>query len=160
MLDNTTWAFVGLVLFLALVAYLGVFRTLGKFLDKRGEAVTDELTQARKLREDAEALLVEYQAKRLDAERAAAEIVAAAEIEATRMTAEARIAVEELIARKTQAVETRIALAETAAVAEVKARAVDIAVAAATDILRRKVKDEVAADLIAKGIAEAKARLN
>lgn len=160
MLTNTTWAFIGLVLFLALIAYFGVFQLFGKFLDKRGEAVSDELAQAKKLREEAEALLVEYQAKRADAEQEAAAIIAAAEQEAVRLTAEAKTALDDLITRKTQSVEARIALAETNAVAEVRARAVDLAVAAATDILKRKVKDEIAAELIAKGIAEAKTRLN
>jgi F-type H+-transporting ATPase subunit b len=160
MLTNTTWAFIGLVLFLALIAYFGVFQLFGKFLDKRGEAVSDELAQAKKLREEAEALLVEYQAKRADAKQEAAAIIAAAEQEAVRLTAEAKTALDDLITRKTQSVEARIALAETNAVAEVRARAVDLAVAAATDILKRKVKDEIAAELIAKGIAEAKTRLN
>lgn len=160
MLDNTTWAFVGLVLFLAILAYYGVFGLFARFLDKRGEVVSDEIAQARRLREEAEALLAEYQAKRSDAEQEAAAIIASAEAEAGRIAAEAKVALEEMIARKTQSVETRIALAETNAVAEVRAKAVDLAIAAATDILRHRVKDDVAADLIAKGIADAKARLN
>ena len=160
MLDNTTWAFVGLVLFLAVVGYFGVFGLFAKFLDKRGEVVSDELSQARQLRQEAEALLAEYQAKRAEAEMEAADIIASAEAEAARLAIDAKVALEDLIARRTKTVEARIALAEANAVAEVKAKAVDLAVAAATDILRTKVHGDVAADLIAKGIDEAKARLN
>lgn len=160
MFDNTTWAFVGLVIFLAIVGYLGVFGMVGRALDKRGRDVAGELEQARRLREEAEALLAEYKAKQAEAEKEAAEIIATAEAEAARIAADADAQLDELIARRTAAVEAKIALAEQTAVAEVRARAVDVAIAAAAGILRDKVTDEVAADLIAKGIAETKAKLN
>ncbi len=158
MLDNTSWAFVGLVLFFAVLAYYGVFGMVGRMLDKRAEAVNAELGEAQRLRKEAEALLAEYQQKRVAAERDAAEIIAHAEAEAKRMTADAEVALKELIEHRTRTVETKIAHAEAAAVAEVRAVAIDMAIAASKRLLAEKVQGEVAADLISKGVDEVKAR--
>lgn len=160
MLDNTTWAFVGLVLFLAVLGYLGVYGMIGKLLDKRAEAVTAELGEAQRLRQEAEALLAEYQKKRVEAEQDAAEIIAQAEAEAKRMTADAEVALKELIDHRTRTVELKIAHAEAAAVAEVKAVAIDMAIAASQRLLEQKVQGEAAAELITKGVAEVKERFS
>lgn len=160
MLDNTTWAFVGLVLFFVVLAYYGVFGKVGRMLDKRAEQVTAELDAAQLLRREAEALLAEYQQKRAAAEKDAAEIIAHAEAEAKRMTADAEVALKELIEHRTRTVEVKIAHAEAAAVAEVRAVAVDMAIAASKRLLKEKVQGEVAADLISKGVDEVKARFS
>ena len=47
-----------------------------------------------------------------------------------------------------------------AQIAEVRAKAADIAVAAAKEILAAKVKDKVADDILTKSIAQVKERLN
>lgn len=160
MLDNTTWAFVGLVLFLIVIGYFGVYGMVGKLLDKRAEAVNAELGEAQRLRKEAEALLAEYQQKRVAAEKDAAEIIAHAEAEAKRMTADAEVALKELIEHRTRTVELKIAHAEAAAVAEVKAVAIDMAIAASKRLLEEKVKGDLAADLVAKGVAEVKERFS
>ncbi|WP_026789495.1 ATP F0F1 synthase subunit B [Pleomorphomonas oryzae] len=160
MLDNTTWAFVGLILFFVVLGYYGVFGKVGRMLDKRGEEVTAELDAAKLLRREAEALLAEYQQKRIAAEKDAAEIIAHAEAEAKRMTADAEVALKELIEHRTRTVEAKIAHAEAAAVAEVRAVAVDMAIAASRRLLKEKVQGEVAADLISKGVDEVKARFS
>jgi F-type H+-transporting ATPase subunit b len=160
MLDNTWWAFIGLVLFLALLGYLGVFRKLTGFLDGRASRIARELEEAKRLREEAQALLAEYQKKRLAAEKEAADIVETAKAEAVRMAEEAEESLKELIARRTKSTETKIAQAETQALAEVKSLAADVAVRAATTILQTKVSGKVAGDLVAKSIADVKARLN
>ncbi len=158
MLDNTTWAFVGLVLFFAVLAYYGVFGMVGRMLDKRAAEVTAELDAAQRLRREAEALLAEYQHKRVIAEQDAAEIIAHAEAEAKRMTADAEVALKELIEQRTRTVEAKIAHAEAAAVAEVRAVAIDMAIAASKSLLTEKVQGKVAADLISSGVGEVKAR--
>lgn len=160
MLDNTTWAFVGLLLFFGVLAYYGVFGTVGRLLDKRGAEVTAELEAAQLLRREAEALLAEYQQKRATAEKDAAEIIAHAEAEAKRMTADAEVALKELIEHRTRTVEAKIAHAEAAAVAEVRGVAIDMAIAASKRLLAEKVQGEVAADLISKGVDEVKARFS
>ena len=63
-LDATFFAFVGLVLFLALVVYLKVPGMMAKSLDDRADQIRNELAEAKRLREEAQHLLAEYQRKR------------------------------------------------------------------------------------------------
>ena len=141
-LDNSFYALVALVIFLAIVVYFGIPRIIGKMLDKQIQKIADDLAEATKLREEAAALLVEYEQKRVAAEGEAAGIIAAAQEEATRLTAEAQTALAELVARRSRAVEDKIAQAEAQAVAEVRARSADVAIEAArlvlTDEMNRK----------------------
>ncbi len=160
MLDNTWWTFIGLVLFLALLGYLGVFGKLTGLLDDRAARISRELEEARRLREEAQALLAEYQKKRLAAEREAADIVENAKAEAARLAAEAEESLKEMIDRRTRATETKIGQAEQQAVAEVKSLAADVAIRAATRILETKVTGDVAANLLERSIADVKGRMN
>ena len=75
--DATFWALVALIIFLAVVVYLKVPGMIGKSLDDRAEKIRNELEEARKLREEAQALLAEYQKKRKEAEKEAGDIVEA-----------------------------------------------------------------------------------
>ncbi|WP_150524450.1 F0F1 ATP synthase subunit B [Roseibium sediminis] len=159
-MDATFWALIGLVLFIALIAYLKVPGKIGGALDKRADDIRDELEEARRLREEAQALLSDYQRKRHEAEEEAANIVAEATAEAERLTVETNKALEEMIARRTKAAEDKIAQAESQAVKEVRSKAADIAVRAAEDILSSKIKDKVADDILAKSIDQVKANLN
>jgi F-type H+-transporting ATPase subunit b len=56
--------------------------------------------------------------------------------------------------------ETKIAQAETQALADVRAAAADAAVAAAERILGKTVKGKLADDLINKGVEDLKSKLN
>ena len=88
------------------------------------------------------------------------EIIASAKAEAERIAAEAKTKMEDFVARRTKTAESKIALAEAQALADVRAAAADAAVAAASTILSQSVKGQVADDLLAKGIAEVRAKLN
>ncbi|WP_186386940.1 MULTISPECIES: F0F1 ATP synthase subunit B [unclassified Stappia] len=159
-MDASAWALVGLVIFLGLIVYMKVPGMVGSSLDKRADTIRKELEDARRLREEAQALLADYQRRRQEAESEAEGIVAEAKREADRLTLEANAALEDLIARRTVAAERKIAQAEAQAIAEVRSRAADIAVAAAETILAKKVAGSVGDDLLAKSIQEVKTRLN
>jgi F-type H+-transporting ATPase subunit b len=159
-LDATFYALVGLVIFLALVVYLKVPGVVGKSLDARASRIRDELEEARRLREEAQSLLAEYQRKRKEAEKEATEIVAIAQREAHGMLEEAKKKTEEYVARRNKLAEQKIAQAEVEAVNEVRASAVDIAVAAASRILADKVDAKTSADLFKSSLTELKSRLN
>ena len=159
-LDATFYALVGLVIFLALVVYLKVPGVVGKSLDVRADRIRDELEEARRLREEAQSLLAEYQRKRKEAEKEATEIVAIAQREAHGMLEEAKKKTEEYVARRNRLAEQKIAQAEVEAVNEVRASAVDIAVAAASRILADKVDAKTSADLFKSSLTEVKSRLN
>jgi F-type H+-transporting ATPase subunit b len=159
-MDATFWALVGLILFLVLIAYLKVPGKITAALDTRADRIRRELEEARRLREEAQAVLAEYQRKRKEAEAEAETILSTAKVEAERMTTEARAALDEMIARRTAAAETKIAQAEQHAVAEVRARAAEVAVAAARVMLEEKVTGDVAGRLLDEGITAVKSRLN
>jgi len=105
-------------------------------------------------------VLAEYEARRASAEREAEDIIANARAEAERIAGEAKAKIEDFVARRTKTAEGKIALAEAQALADVRAAAADAAVAAASTILSQSVKGEIADELLAKGIAEVRAKLN
>jgi F-type H+-transporting ATPase subunit b len=158
--DAAFWALVGLVLFLALVIYLKVPGMLGGALDGRAKAIGDELAAAKRLREEAEALLADYKRRAAEAEGEAAQIVEQAKREAAALSVEAKHRLEEYVASRTRLAEEKIAQAEHQAVQDVKALSADVAVAAAGKLLATLVKGEAAAALVEKTIGDVKAKLD
>lgn len=156
----TVWATIALVIFIALCIYLKVPGMVSGALDKRAERIRNELEEAKRLREEAHALLAEYQKKRKEAEQEAAEIVEIAKREAVALADEAKRKTEDYVARRTSMAEQKIAQAERDAVSEVRARAVDLAVEAARKVLGNKTDSKADADLFKKSVEEVKARLN
>jgi F-type H+-transporting ATPase subunit b len=86
--------------------------------------------------------------------------MASAKSEAARLAAEAETKLEEFVARRTKMAETKIAQAEAQAIADVRSVATEAAVAAAETLLTRTAKGKIADDLISKGIAELRGKLN
>lgn len=158
-LDNTFYATVALVIFLGVITYFGVPKIIGKLLDGKIKQIADELEAAKRLREEAAALLVEYEQKRVAAEGEAEGIIAAAQDEAVRMTGEAQVALADLLTRRTKAVEDKIAQAEAAAVAEVRARSADVAIEAARAVLVEQMPNK-GNELVDKAIGNVGSRLN
>jgi F-type H+-transporting ATPase subunit b len=154
------WVAVSFVIFLAVLGYFGVHRMVLDLLDQRSIRIQSDLEEARRLRDEAQAVLAEYQRKRNEAEHEASAIVASARAEAERLAAEAKAKVEEFVARRTKMADLRIAQAETQAIADVRSAAADAAVAAAGKILTETVKGKTADDLIAQGIKDLSAKLN
>lgn len=158
--EPETWVAVAFVILMVLFAYVGIHRTVLTALDKRADRIKAELDDARRLKEEAAKLLADYKSKRTSAEREAEEIIANAKAEAERIASEAKAKMEDFVARRTKTAEGKIALAEAQAVADVRSAAANAAVAAASTILSQSVKGPLADDLLAKGIAEVRAKLN
>jgi F-type H+-transporting ATPase subunit b len=159
-MDATFWAFVALVIFLGIVFYMKVPGMISKSLDDRADKIRNELDEARRLREEAQQLLADYQRKRKEAEQEAGDIVAAAKREADQLVVEAQKRTEEYVARRTALAEQKISQAERDAVNEVRASAVDIAVEAARKLLGDKVDAKTGADLFKSSLQQVKAKLN
>ncbi|OYR20220.1 F0F1 ATP synthase subunit B [Brucella thiophenivorans] len=159
-MDSTFWAFIALLLFLALIAYLKVPGMIGRSLDERAENIKKELEEARTLREEAQQLLAEYHRKRKEAEKEAGDIVAAAEREAKALLEDAKRATEEYVVRRNKLAEQKIATAETDAINAVRASAVDLAIAAAGKIVADKVDAKVAGTLFKDALGQVKTNLN
>ena len=160
MLEAEFWVALAFFLFLGVLAYYGVHHKLVHGIDSRRDRIRAELDEARRLKEEAEALLASYERKQQEVEREAQAIIAGAKAEAERIAGEAGARLEELIARHARMAEEKIGQAEAQALADVRSAAADAAVAAAEAILARTVKDKIADDLIMEGIADLKARRN
>jgi F-type H+-transporting ATPase subunit b len=158
--DAETWVAVAFVLFVGVLIYFGVHKLLVDALDQRSARIRGELDEARRLKDEAAALLAEYRRKQQTAEREAAEIVAGAKLEAERLATEAKARMEEFVARRTKMAETKIAQAEAQALADVRSSAADAAVAAAEKILSTTAKGKIADDLLARGIADLRKGFN
>jgi F-type H+-transporting ATPase subunit b len=155
------WVAVAFVIFVGILLYVGTHRTIITALDQRAERIKAELDDARRLKEEAKALLAEYERKKSEAEQEAAGIIEGAKAEAERLAIEAKAKSEEFLARRTKLAETKIAQAEAQAVADVRNAAAEAAVAAAERVLADTVKgSKLAEDLLSKGISEVKAKLN
>jgi F-type H+-transporting ATPase subunit b len=160
MFDAEFWVAVAFVIFVGVLGYFGAHRRAVKGIDDRRDRIKAELDEARRLKEEAQALLAQYRHKQQDAEREAQAIVSSAKAEAERLAAEAEAKMEEFVARRTKMAEGKIAQAEAQALADVRSAAAEAAVAAAEAMLTRMVKDKVAHDLVSKGITDLKGKLN
>ena len=156
----TFWVFMGLLAFLGLMVYLKVPSKAASALDKRADDVRSNIEEARKLREEAQALLADYQRKRQEAEEEAKDIIDQAKREAAALGEEAKTRMEEYVERRTKAVEQRIAMAESQALADVRASAVEVASRAAAQIVAAKAEGDVGDKLIDASIAGLKDQLN
>jgi F-type H+-transporting ATPase subunit b len=155
-----SWVLVSFILFMALLAYLKVPAMVGKMLDDRAAKIASNLDEARKLREEAAALLEEYKAKRKAAEKEAADIVAGARADAEAHAAESRRKLADAIDRRSMQAEQKIGMAEAAAVKDVRGAAVDMAIAQATGQIAAKSKGKGGEELVAQSIGAVKTRLN
>jgi F-type H+-transporting ATPase subunit b len=160
MLEAENWVAVAFLCFLGLLAYLGAHRKMIDAIDRRQARIKSELEQAHRLREEAQALLGEFERKGRDAETEVQAIIAGARAEAERLAAEAKSKAEDFVARRTKMAETKIAQAEAQAVADVRSAAADAAVAAAEKIIATAAKGKVAEHLLARGIEDVKQKFN
>ena len=158
--EPETWVAIAFIILVIVAAWLGVHRTVLTALDHRAERIKAELEDASRLKEEAAKVLAEYKTRRASAEREAADIIASANAEAERIARDAKAKMEDFVARRTKTAESKIALAEAQALADVRAAAADAAVQAASTILSQSVKGSLADDLLAKGIAEVRQKLN
>jgi F-type H+-transporting ATPase subunit b len=154
------WVLISFLLFMAVLIWKGVPGLIGKALDQRAAGIRAELDDARRLREEAQQLLADYQRKTREAEDEAKSIVETAKREAEMLASETRKALAEQVARRAKAAEEKIARAEAQAVSDVRAAAVDLAVKASESVLKAKLAGEGAASLTDAAIRDLKSKLN
>ena len=161
MLQNPTfWVGLAFFVFLGILVYYKVPSLLATALDNRADTIRKELDEARRLREEAQAILADYERKQRDAEKEAEDIIALAKTEAEAFAAETRERLKEQLERRTRLAEDKIARAEEQATNEVRSMAVDVAMKVAERIIEKKMTPDAAGKLIDENIAELKTRLN
>jgi F-type H+-transporting ATPase subunit b len=154
------WVAVAFVVFVAILLYYKVPALIARALDDRAEAIRKELDEARRLREEAQNLLADYQKKHRNVGQEAEAIVDQARREAEALAQETRASLKTTLERRTKLAEDKIARAEAQAVDEVRATAIDVAAAAAEKILREKMAGSGGAALIDQSIRDLKGLLN
>lgn len=156
--DAEFWVLLSVAIFVAAVWKPGSRAILGA-LDQRAARIEGELDEARKLREEAEQLLADYRRQERAAVAEAQAIVAHAREEAERITAQAASDLELALARRQRLAEERIAQAEARALDEIRAVAVDTAIAAARDVIAAEIDEQRGGVLIDSAIAALPQRL-
>jgi len=157
--DPAFWVAVAFVLVIAMV-FRPVAKSVAATLDARAAKIRTQIEEARKLREDAQALLAEYQRKQRDAMAEAEKIIAQARQDAARLKIDAEKDLENAIARRKQQALDRIAQTEAQAVAEVRNTAVDVAMAAAEKLIQSGLDPAKKQALADKAISELSSRFN
>ncbi|SFP81657.1 F0F1 ATP synthase subunit B [Tranquillimonas alkanivorans] len=160
-LGNTN--FVVLLAFLVFIGILIYFKVPGRLmgmLDQRAEGIRSDLDEARKLREEAQTLLASYERKQAEVKEQADRIVANAREDSREAAEQAKRDLKDSIARRMQAAEDQIASAEAAAVRQVRDRAVEIAVAAAGEVIAKQMSAQKANALIDDSIKTVQAKLH
>jgi F-type H+-transporting ATPase subunit b len=127
--------------------------TIAKSLDERAARIKTELEEAQRLRDDAHQMLAEYQRKQRDALKEAEDIIAHAKAEAERIGKQAALDLEAALERRTRQAEEKIAQEEAKAFAEVRGAAVDVAIAAARQIIAQQLDAKSGGALIDEAIA-------
>lgn len=151
---------IAFVIFVGVLVYFKVPGLIGGLLDKRAEGIRADLAEARRLREEAMALRDSFERKRAEVSEQAERIVAKARSDASEAAAQAKADLEATIARRLKAAEDRITAAETAALREVRNRAVTVAVAAAGEVIAGKISGAQSKALMDESIAAIETRLH
>lgn len=151
---------IAFVIFVGILVYYKVPGMLMGMLDKRAETIRSELDTARALREEAQTILAEFERKQKDVQDDAQRIVAQAKSDAEAAATQAKADLEQSISRRIKAAEEQIASAEEGAVREVRDRAVQVAVAAAGDVIARGMSAEDAARTIEDSLKVVDAKLH
>jgi F-type H+-transporting ATPase subunit b len=154
-----TWVLVSFIVFVLFALWKG-WRPLMAALDKRSEAISNEIDEARKLRDEAQALLAEYQRKQRDASEETERMLKHAEEEAERVRAKAEEDLKASLARREQQARDRIAQAEAQAVADVRNTASEVALLATAQLIRTKLDDANAQTLVDRTIDSLPEHLN
>lgn len=151
---------IGFLVFLGVLVYFGVPKMLTSRLDARAVRISADLDEARALREEAQSLLASYERKQKEVTVQAEEIVAAARHEAETAAEAAKADIRRTVARRMQTATEQIDAAEQAAVRQIQDRAIAVAIAAAGDVIRARMPDAKADDLINSAISEVSAKLH
>ncbi|MDF0601778.1 F0F1 ATP synthase subunit B [Psychromarinibacter sp. C21-152] len=151
---------IAFLIFVGALVFLGVPRILGNMLDKRADGIRSELDEAKALREEAQTVLASYERKQKEVEEQSARIVENAKEEARAAGEQAKKDLEVSMQRRMAAAEDQIASAQAKAVKEVRDQAVNVAVAAARDVIAKKMTATDANKLIDESISTVEAKLH
>jgi F-type H+-transporting ATPase subunit b len=157
--DPTFWVAIAFIVFVGLMVWKATKPILAG-IDARAERIKAELDEAQRLREEAQKALAEYKRKQRDAAKETEELLANARHEADLLRRQAAEDLKQTLARREKAALEKIAQAETQAIQDVRARAVDIAIAATAKLLSENVDPQRDQALVDQAITDLGRRLH
>ncbi len=146
--DPALWVAVAFFGFVGVLLWKKVHITIASALDDRADQIKSELDEAKKLREDAQIVLADYQRKQREAETEAEEIIKQAQKEAEILAAETELKLSEQLERRTRQAEEKIERAEHQAIADVQRAAAQLSITAAEHILRNTTSEDMGDRLV------------
>ena len=123
---DATWVAIGFILFILMLIYFKVPGQITKILDNRAEKIKNELDEARKLREEAQAILADFQKKNNEAEKSAKALIDEAKKVAKNYEKEAKLKFEESLERRKKLLDEKLKRAEVEALNQIKNDITDI----------------------------------
>lgn len=143
--EPKVWVAVAFFLFM-----LGFIRfalpMLVRGLDGRSAAIANELSEATRLRTEAQALLDQYRQHQADVVKEAADMLEHAKVETENMKKDAEVQIKTMIERRTKLAHERIARTEADALAAMKQQLSSVALAAATHLVSQQSTDSALND--------------
>ncbi len=151
-----TWFVVGiaLVIFLGVLGYFRVHNMVAGMLDSRAERIREEIDEVRRLREEAQATYAQFERKRREVDAQAQEIIDRAKKDAEQAAEKAKADIEASVERRLKQAEEQIEMAEAKALRDVRNRAVEVAIAAAGEVIAAKMSDKKAGALVDDAIEQ------
>ena len=152
-MNATAWVALAMLVVIGILLLKKVPAAIGRGLDKKIAGIREQLDEARRLREEAEAIRTEYEAKAAQAGAEAELMLERARHEAEMIVAQAQADSVALVERRTRMAEDKIGAAERAALAEVRAKAASAAAAAAAQLIAEQHDAKADRDMVDQAIA-------
>jgi F-type H+-transporting ATPase subunit b len=144
------WVAVSFFIFIGVLIYLGIHKKVASALDARALRISEELEEARRVREEADKLLADYRRKLGDVVTEVDNIIALAVKQAETLAVETRQSLKDHVERRIKLAEEKIARAEMEAVRELRNDVVDVAIAAAQNLIAAKLTPDRAKKLVSE----------
>ena len=123
---DATWVAIGFILFILLLVYFKVPGQITKILDNRADKIRTELDEAKKLREEAQSMLADFQKKNKEAEKNAKVLIDEAKKLAKNYEKEAKSKFDENMERRKKLLDEKLKRAEVEALNQIKNDITDI----------------------------------
>jgi len=159
MFDATFFVAVSFFLFVGFVIWIGLPRSLLNSLDERSLGIQKELSEAKKLHEEAQSLLAKEKRKLEKCDIEVQEILKRASEQALLLSENSKKLLEEEVVRKQKQADLKITQARDEAIREVRSKATDLSVLIAKEYLRDNIDDQISSDIIDRSIEELKGNL-
>ena len=137
-----SWVFIAFIIFISIAIYLKVPNMVTKLLDEQISKIKNDLDDARKLKEDANSLLAEYERKIEFANKEAENIINQAKNNAKSYEENSNKKVEEFISRSEKQSIEKIQQAQKSAIKKINEEIVNKSVEVAEKIISKNMNDQ------------------